>query len=280
MTDWWQHVPRHIDPVALMIGSFALRWYAVCFVGGFFAAIGYLLFRVRQGETSFDAETVWDTALTVFLGIIVGGRLGFALFYEPSLFHDPLSMFSPVAPSTGEFVGVRGMSFFGALIGASLALALFVRLKGLSLLKFADFAVSAVPIALFIGRIGNFLNLELPGRITTVPWAMYFPDPSTGMWQLRHPSQLYEAFLEGVVLFLVLARFRKRNPRDGILTLLFLLGYATARFLVEFFREPDPGSPIFFGWMSEGQALSLALLLIASAVAMTRNRKPAGRSDR
>ncbi|HWQ60215.1 MAG TPA: prolipoprotein diacylglyceryl transferase [Candidatus Fimivivens sp.] len=279
MADWWQHIPRFIDPVALVIGPFVIRWYAVCFVGGFFAAVGYLLSRIRSGESSFDAGTVWDASMTAFLGIILGGRLGFALFYEPSLFFNPLTIFSPV-DGTGRFVGIRGMSFFGALIGVSVALGCYIRLKRLSFGAFSDFFASAVPIALFVGRIGNFLNLELPGRMTAVPWAMYAPDPSTGAWQLRHPSQLYEALLEGLFLFVLLVWFRKRNSRNGLLTLLFLSGYALTRFLVEFFREPDLGSQIFFGWMTEGQALSLILLVIAASVALAIGLKPVRRPSR
>ncbi|MEI7750310.1 MAG: prolipoprotein diacylglyceryl transferase [Candidatus Moraniibacteriota bacterium] len=265
MAEWWQQIPEHIDPVAFSIGFLFVRWYAVCFLVGFFTMVSFLLFRSRQKGSLFDAGTVWDIAVPTFAGILVGGRFGYALLYDPTLFSTPLAIISPVDPGTGAYAGIHGMSFFGALFGGGAVLFLVSRARRIDFFALADFIVPVAPIALFFGRIGNFLNLELPGRVTSLPWGMLFPDPSTGVWELRHPSQLYEAFFEGFVLFLVLKIVRNRKPARGVLTVVFLCGYALVRFLVEFFREPDPGSPMFFGWMTVGQLLALILVAIVSA---------------
>jgi len=262
MSEWWRHLPERLDPVVFSIGSLPVRWYAVCFLAGFFVSVGYLLFRSRGKGAAFGIGTVWDASVAMFLGALLGGRLGYALFYDPSLFSVPIRLVFPVDPGTGTFSGIHGMSFFGALIGSGVVFLAFARAYRIDPVPFADFLVSGVPIALFLGRIGNFLNLELPGRKTAVPWGMYFPDPATGAWELRHPSQLYEALLEGMFLFVILTVLRKRGARDGILVAVFLSGYAVLRFFVEFFREPDPGSPVLFGWMTAGQMLSFTLFLI------------------
>lgn len=260
---FWQDIPLHFDPVAFAVGSLSVRWYAVCFIGGYAALVASLLRRSKRLATPIDTDTVLDATVAAFLGVLVGGRLGFALLYEPTLFAHPASLIWQTDPTTGAFSGIRGMSFFGALIGSVIACIVFTRWKGISFFRFTDFVVPSVPLALLLGRIGNFLNLELPGRPTTVPWGVYFPNAADGEWALRHPSQLYEAFLEGAVLFVVLNVLRKRGLREGALSFVFLSGYAVARFLSEFFREPDPGSIRFFGWMTFGQTLSLILLVSA-----------------
>lgn len=272
MPEWWTSLPEHIDPVAFVIGSFSVRWYAVCFIFGFFVSVTLLLFRSRKGSSPCRPSVVWDAATALFVGILLGGRLGYALWYDPSLLFHPVSLVWPIDPVSGVVTGIRGMSFFGASIGSVAAMILFVRSRRISFWTCADFVVPVVPLALLFGRIGNTLNLELPGRLTDVPWAMYFPDPSGGNWELRHPSQLYEALLEGMVLFLFLSLLRKRNLRPGALSLVFLSGYAVIRFFVEFFREPDPGVPVFFGWMTMGQSLSIAAFFVAAFLAV-RMRK-------
>ncbi|NTW75918.1 MAG: prolipoprotein diacylglyceryl transferase [Candidatus Moranbacteria bacterium] len=273
---FWQHIAEHIDPVAFAVGSLSVRWYAVCFIGGYAALVASLFRRLKRLVPPIDADTIWDVAVYVFLGVLIGGRLGFALFYEPDLFLNPVSLVWQIDPETGFFSGIRGMSFFGALIGATIACYLFTKSRRIPFFRLTDFVVPSVPIALFFGRIGNFLNLELPGRLTTVPWGVYFPNAVDGKWARRHPSQLYEAFLEGVVLYIVLNMLRKRGLKEGTLSILFLVGYAVVRFVSEFFREPDPGCIPFFGWMTFGQALSLVLLSsasVASILIFMRNRR-------
>jgi phosphatidylglycerol:prolipoprotein diacylglycerol transferase len=272
---FWQHFPQHIDPVAFAVGSLSVRWYAVCFIGGYAALVASLFRHLKRLVPPIDADTVWDATVVVFAGVLIGGRLGFALLYEPTLFAHPVSLVWQTDPTAGSFSGIRGMSFFGALIGSIIACIIFTGWKKISFFRFTDFVVPSVPLALFFGRIGNFLNLELPGRLTMVPWGVYFPSTTDPGWALRHPSQLYEAFLEGVVLFVVLNALQKRRLQEGTLSVVFLSGYAIARFLSEFFREPDPGSVRFFGWMTFGQALSLILLVsafVSHILLLKRNR--------
>jgi phosphatidylglycerol---prolipoprotein diacylglyceryl transferase len=243
------------------VGSFSLRWYAVAFLCAWFLAFLFLLRRSRRlpaapiGEASLP-----DLAVIVFLGSVIGGRIGYAALYDPSLFSGSLALVSPFDAS-GAWVGIWGMSFHGALIGSVVGIALFSRWKRVPFFRMTDFIVPAVPIALFFGRIGNFLNLELYGRETSVPLGMYFP----GVSGLRHPSQLYEALLEGVVLFLILFFLGRKRIGVGMLSLAFLFFYGVMRFAAERFREPDIGAELVFGWMTPGQAFS-ALMVVVSVL--------------
>ena len=261
LSDSLQSLPFFLDPVALTIGSFSLRWYAVCLLLGFFVALGVLWYRAGRDSAPCGRSCAIDLAFSVFLGGLLGGRLGFALFYAPELFLSPLSLIMPVDPVSGAFVGIRGMSFFGALLGSLGALVLFARVRKQNVWNLSDMLAPVVPLMIFFGRIGNFINGELYGRVTDVPWGMYFPGATDSGMLARHPSQLYEAFLEGFLLFLVLSWIGRKERKRGSITLLFLGSYAIIRFFVEFVREPDAGSTLFFEWMTTGQALALVLLL-------------------
>lgn len=261
MTDFWQHIPETVDPIVFSLGSFSLRWYAVLFLLGWATAVAFLLWRIRKREFFIGREALWDIAIGILAGSMIGGRLGYALFYDPSLFVAPLSLVTPVDAS-GKWVGIRGMSFHGALIGAVLGIFCITKVRKIDFWTLADFLVPAVPMALFFGRMGNFLNGELFGRETEKPWGMYFP----GHPFLRHPSQLYEAFFEGVVLFLLFAHLRRKSLPKGVLSALFLGTYGLSRFFLEFWREPDVGVTLIFGWMTPGQALSAGMVAISSAV--------------
>lgn len=258
MADWWQHIPESIDPIVLAAGSFSLRWYAVFFLLGWMTAFGFLFRKVRKGVAPLGEESFWDIAIASFVGAMVGGRLGYAVFYDPSLFAHPISLVSPFDAS-GSWSGIWGMSFHGALVGVIVASFFFARRDRIDFLSLTDFLVPAVPIAVFFGRVGNFFNLELFGRMTDVWWGMYFP----GVDGLRHPSQLYEAFFEGMVLFGILSVMEKKTLRKGFLSASFLFLYGFMRFLLEFFREPDAGLAFFFGWMTRGQALSLGMIAVS-----------------
>ncbi|MBP9751380.1 MAG: prolipoprotein diacylglyceryl transferase [Candidatus Moranbacteria bacterium] len=261
MTVWWQNIPTFLDPIVFTAGSFSLRWYAVFFVLGWFAAFRFLRSRIRKGDPIIGKEALSDLATTVFVGALLGGRLGYALFYDPSLLSHPMSLVSPF-DSFGTWRGIWGMSFHGALCGVLFGSYFFARSRKIGFWRLTDFIVPAVPIAIFFGRIGNFLNLELVGRTTERSWGMYFP----GFSGLRHPSQLYEAFFEGVLLFAVLFMIGKRRMREGYLSLAFLFLYGSARFMLEFFREPDAGSELFFGWMTRGQSLSFGMIVFSIAI--------------
>jgi phosphatidylglycerol:prolipoprotein diacylglycerol transferase len=242
-----------IDPVAVAIGPFAVRWYALAYIVGIVAGwwLGrrHLALRPAIGaREQADDYVTWAT-----LGIILGGRLGFVLFYRPGhyLFH----------PWEIAFVWQGGMAFHGGALGVILATLWFCRRNALPPLAFGDRIAPVVPIGLFLGRCANFINGELWGRVTDVPWAMVFP---TGGPEPRHPSQLYQAALEGVLLFALLqwaVRQERLRARPGFISGLFLLGYGIARILGEFFRQPDAHLGFLLGAVTMGQVLSVPMVL-------------------
>ncbi|MDR3491031.1 MAG: prolipoprotein diacylglyceryl transferase [Gammaproteobacteria bacterium] len=245
-----------IDPVAVHLGPLAVHWYGLMYLVGFFAAWGVLNLRLRVSPRGFTAEQLSDMLFYAALGIIVGGRLGYMLFYAwPDLWANPLLIVQ---------VWKGGMSFHGGLLGVIIALSLYAHKIGKSLVDLTDFIAPAVPLGLAAGRIGNFINGELWGRVTDVPWAMVFPNAGS---LPRHPSQLYEFLLEGVLLFIILWTYsRKIRPRWAV-SGLFLVGYGLFRFVIEFFREPDLQiGYLAFGWFTEGQLLSLPMIVLGVAM--------------
>lgn len=243
------HYP-HIDPVLIHLGPLAIRWYGLMYLVGFTA--GYFIIKNRLLKTcpAFDRDRVESLVLTAIVGLIVGARLGEILFY-----HWPEWGYYLRHPVEIIAVWKGGMSFHGGLIGSVGLGVWYLRRHRLPILPAADATFLAVPIGLAAGRLGNFINAELYGRVTDLPWGMVFP---TGGPLPRHPSQLYELILEGPVLFLILWAGRNRVHAGG-LTALFLIGYSLARFLVEFVREPDPQLGfVLLGWLTMGQLLSLA----------------------
>lgn len=272
MISWWQNLPLNMDPIAFTLGSFPIRFYSIFWIVGFcfsWLCLSFLL-RIDDREKYFR-EKLFDGLVRVFLGAFIGGRFGYALLYMPEYFwQHPSAIFFPV--EEGAFIGFYGMSFFGGVLGATLALALFLRKKMESFFEWADYYALAAPVAIFFGRMGNFFNGELSGRVTTVSWGMYFP---SGGGVLHHPSQLYEAFLEGVILFVFLWLIRLRTREAGILSASFLFGYGILRFIAEFFREPDPGIRLFSGF-SLGQIYSIALVLISIFIFFSIKRRKDG----
>lgn len=255
MTLWWQHIPETLDPIAFTIGFFSAYWYALFFLGGFLAVLLFAIRFARRGDAPCSEEDVFDMFLWIFFGALLGGRIGYALFYNLDTYlAAPLTIVLPYDFGRGVWVGVSGMSYHGGLIGATLALYCFVRRRRISFWKAADFAALLVPIAIFFGRLGNFFNVELHGRITERPWGMIFPEIQP-LGVLRHPSALYEAFFEGLVLFGLLLFFRKKMPFPGALACLYIAGYAVLRFIGECFRSPDPQLGFFFSALSGGFTL-------------------------
>ena len=242
-----------IDPVALEIGPLAIRWYALAYVVGILLSWRYMIVLARRSPARIAARQIDDFVLWATLGVVVGGRLGYVLFYKPGYFLD----------HPGDILAMwqGGMSFHGGLCGVVLASIVFARVRGIRWLALCDLICAAVPIGLFLGRIANFVNGELYGRTTTASWGMVFPG---GGPQPRHPSQLYEAVLEGLVLFVVLALLAWRGralDRPGLVSGAFLTGYAMARGFVEFFRQPDAHLGFVVPGTTMGQLLSLPLLL-------------------
>jgi len=252
-----------IEPVLFALGPFKVRWYGLMYVLGFAAA--WFLVRREIGRRRFTALAVrWeDLNGLLLLALLLGGRLGYVCIYNPAWY----------LAHPGDVIRIweGGMSFHGALVGVLLAGFFYCRRYGLSFLQTADVYVLPVPIGLGLGRLGNFINGELYGRLSHVPWAMVFPD---GGPLPRHPSQLYEALGEGVVLFWLLSFGRRRIRRPGGLLALFLVGYGAIRFCLEFFREPDPQLGfVLFGVGTMGQLLCMVMILAGTVVWLLAGRR-------
>lgn len=272
MTDW-QHLPFHISPNLLEIGSFQLRYYSLMYLVAFGLAYLLVSYRIRKENYEFTTGTIQDYFIWAILGVILGGRLGYVLFYNFDYYMaHPLEIFLPFDFSDGiRFTGISGMSYHGGLVGFLAATVLFCRKAKISFWRFTDLLVPVIPLGYTFGRIGNFINGELYGRATDMPWGMYFPDDREGL--LRHPSQLYEAFFEGIVLFALLWFIRKKRPFEGFLAALYLIGYGFARFFIEFAREPDAHLGFVLGPFSMGQVLCFIMIISGVAVWIVRRTK-------
>jgi phosphatidylglycerol:prolipoprotein diacylglycerol transferase len=259
------------DPVLISIGPFVIRWYALAYIVGILGGWFYARAIVRSerlwgGQPPLTVTDYDDFVLWVTLGIILGGRLGYVLFYNPGHF--------AVHPLEALQLWKGGMSFHGGFLGCVAAVVLFARRRGLSILSLGDVTCAVAPIGLFLGRIANFINGELWGRPSNVPWAMVFPGAGPVP---RHPSQLYEAVLEGLVLFVVLALLMRAGAlrRPGTIIGAFALGYGIARAFCELFREPDPQLGFLWGGLTMGMLLSLPLILAGMAfIVAAREREP------
>ena len=269
-------------------GFFSIGWYAVMYLVGFLVILGLLRKRLKKGEGQMHMtkEQLLDFLLICFLGAVIGGRLGYVLFYNlPFYLAHPLAIISPLDPETGALVGIYGMSYHGGLVGALYAVMVFVKKYNLDFWALVDFVIPAIPAGYFFGRLGNFLNGELYGRATDSWLGMYFPNDSFGF--LRHPSQLYEAFLEGLVLFVIFWLGRNQRNWQGKFLALYFIAYAVARFVGEFFREPDLQIG-FVHWCTDakfclptgqagvstlGQLFSLAMFFIGGGMLFWKKRK-------
>ena len=242
-----------IDPIAIEIGPIAIRWYSLAYVVGILLSWRYMIRLIRRSPGGIEAVHIDDLIVWGTLGIILGGRIGYTMFYKPGYFLDnPLEILA---------MWRGGMSFHGGLLGVLIAVFLFTRRRGIGFVALGDIVVCAAPIGLFLGRIANFINGELFGRASDAPWAMVFPH---GGPLARHPSQLYEAGLEGLVLFAVLAwlAFGTRAlERPGLLGGVFFAGYGIARIIAEMFRGPDAHLGFLAAGATMGQLLSLPLVL-------------------
>lgn len=271
-----------IDPVALDLGPVAIHWYGLMYVLGFFAAWWLGRRRIATGRwPEFGERQLEDLLFFGMVGVLLGGRLGYVIFYAFGDFlRDPLMIVR---------IQEGGMSFHGGLLGVIVALAIWARRHRIAVFDALDFAAPLVPIGLGLGRVGNFIGGELWGRPTELPWGVVFPralglsaEEARRLWEAglldqaaRHPSQLYQAFLEGVVLFAVLWWFsRRRRPRYAV-SGLFALLYGVFRFAVEFVREPDPQLGfVAFGWLTMGQVLSLPLIAVGAVLLLLAAPRP------
>jgi phosphatidylglycerol:prolipoprotein diacylglycerol transferase len=257
----------HIDPVFLELGPLQFRWYGLMYLIGLTGAYFLIKKRVATKGLSITRDQIYDMVVWAALGVFIGGRLGYTLFYNlPYYLQHPLKFLA---------VWEGGMSFHGGLIGTIIALVWFSRRHGIPTYTVADLAASATPIGLGFGRIGNFINGELYGRATDVDWCMVFPNAGPAC---RHPSQLYEAGLEGVLLLIALTWLGRKTTPPGTVFWAFIAGYGVCRFIVEFFREPDAHLGFIVGSFSMGQLLSLPMILLGAVMLAVGYQQPALRA--
>jgi phosphatidylglycerol:prolipoprotein diacylglycerol transferase len=257
-------VHPQFDPIALQLGPIAIRWYGLMYLIAF--ALVWLLgrWRIAKGNALLTTRDLDDLLFYGILGVVLGGRLGYVLFYKPGYYlSHPVEML---------YVWQGGMAFHGGLIGVLLVLWLFARSRGLKFLEVGDFIAPLIPLGLAAGRMGNFINGELWGRATTLPWGMVFPQ--AGDTVVRHPSQLYQFAGEGVLLFLIVWIFSAKPRPVGQVSGVFLIGYGVFRFLAEFAREPDAFLGFLAGGLTMGQLLSLPMIVIGVVMFMMSRGKP------
>ncbi|MFD2264800.1 prolipoprotein diacylglyceryl transferase [Lacibacterium aquatile] len=249
-----------INPVAIAVGPIAIRWYALAYIVGIL--LGWFYAKKLAGKAAlswgWNPKLIEDFVTYATLGVILGGRLGYVLFYKPMHYLQ----------NPGEILQVwnGGMAFHGGALGVIVAIIIFARVKKLPVFGLGDIVCAVVPIGLGLGRIANFVNGELYGRATDVAWAMVFPHDEKQV--LRHPSQLYQAAMEGLILFLVLLVLEKKGMRKypGVISGTFLAGYGVARFIGEFFREPDSFLGLLTAGLSMGQLLSLPMIAVGAFI--------------
>ncbi len=254
----------HIDPVFLSIGPLQFRWYGLMYVLSFIATYFIIRSEATRKKLPLTKDDVADLVFYGAMGVVLGGRAGYILFYNLGFYlTNPLKLFA---------VWEGGMSFHGGFLGVMLAFLLYARRKKIPFLALTDMAALCAPVGLGLGRIGNFINGELYGRTTDVAWGIIFPGSDGNP---RHPSQLYEAFLEGLVLFFIVRFVSKNTQVNGVTTCASIAGYGLFRFAVEFFRQPDAQIGLFFGLFSMGQLLSLPMFIAGISAALLLSRRKA-----
>jgi len=247
-----------IDPVIVSFGVIQIRWYGIAYVLGFILGI-YLIKQINQNyQKRIKNKQIDDFFIWSVIGVILGGRIGYVLFYQTeTILTDPINIL---------FIWEGGMSFHGGLIGIIISIFLFSKKYSIDFFQISDLVSSVAPVGLFFGRLANFINVELYGRVTDFPLAMIYPNIDQAP---RHPSQLYEAFFEGVLLFIILRHYNKKKYSQnifGFITSLFLILYGIFRFLIEYLREPDAHIGLIFNSITMGQLLSVPLVIIGVGI--------------
>jgi len=259
----WSELPLKLNPIAFTIGNFSLRWYSLGYLLTLLTIYLFLKhkFATKTAPKNLTTDKLENILFFSFLGALLGGRLGYAIFYDWSNFiAHPLLTFWPFS-TQGTFTGFYGMSFHGGLLGALLTAKIICKKYSIPFYEFLNFFIPAFPLGYFWGRLGNFINGELYGRQTNNKIGMYFSENNKAQHLLRHPSQLYEALGESILLFFILNHFSKQKKWQNKLFPLFLIFYGIIRFVIEFFRQPDPQLGfIAFGWLTMGQALCLGMI--------------------
>ncbi len=265
---WWNDFYINFDPVAFELFGIKVHWYGIMYVLALLVALGVAKFIVKRDNMQISNSLLDNYFFWVEIGVILGARLGYIVIYDPNTAYyltHPWQIFNPF--HNGEFVGIRGMSYHGAVIGFLIATWAFCRKFKQNLWQLLDLVAISIPLGYFFGRIGNFLNQELFGRITDVSWAINVAG------QMRHPSQIYEAVLEGLAVFAILFVYRKFKKFDGELIALYAILYTFARFVCEFFREPDFGIGFVFLNLSMGQILSFLMFACGIFLYIILNKK-------
>ena len=257
--DYWNHIYQHFNPVAFNLGFISVHWYGIMYVLALLVALLFAKWIIKRDNMGITDETIDNYFIWIEAGIILGARVWYILFYDPNnaqYLLQPWQIFNPF--QNGEFVGIRGMSYHGAVVGAIIGSWLFSLKHPNKLRELMDVVALAVPVGFVFGRIGNFLNQELIGRQTDVSWGIFVDGV------LRHPSQLYEALLEGVLVAIIIYLYRKRKAFDGALIGIYGVLYGSTRFIAEFWRRPDPQLGFLYGdWLTMGQLQSLIMVAIS-----------------
>ncbi len=255
----WNHIYQNFSPIAFKIGGISVHWYGIMYVFALLSALYIAKWVVKHDKLPIKQEELDNYFIWVEIGVILGARLGYILFYDPHTTYyltHPWQILNPFMD--GRFVGISGMSYHGAVIGFLLGSYLYVKKYKTDFWLLMDIVAIAIPFGYIFGRIGNFLNQRLIGRVTDEPWGIYV----NGI--LRHPSQLYEAFLEGFLIFILLFIYRKHKKFNGELIILYGILYGIARFTAEFYRQPDIQLGfICCGWMTMGQLLSIVMIVFS-----------------
>ena len=257
--EFWRQIYMHFDVVAFSVFGFKVHWYSIMYVIALLLALVLAKFFVKKFQFDIRDKILDNYFVWAEIGVILGARVGYVLIYDANTDYyltHPWQIFNPFGRN-GEFIGIRGLSYHGAIVGFLLATVLFCKKYKQNLWLFLDLAALSVPLAYVFGRVGNFLNQELFGRATDVPWGIYVE----GI--LRHPSQLYEAFLEGFVVFIVVFLMKFKQSFQGELAIVYAGAYSLARFVCEFYREPDFGIGFVVFGLSMGQILSLIMFVAA-----------------
>lgn len=271
----WAHIPEYINPVLVSFGQIKIYWYGLMYPVAFLTAFFLVIYRIRSEKLIFEESTVLDFLLWAIIMLIIGARIGHVVSSDLGYYlSNPWKIISPFDFSGGlHYTGILGMSYHGGMIGIVLAYIVFCYKRKINHWQFADMGVPAIPAGYTFGRIGNFINGELYGKVTDLPWGMYFPtDPSH---QLRHPTQLYEAFFEGIVLFIILWYLRKKKWFNGLTLSVYFIGYGIIRFFIENIRQPSPISEAeYLGFMNLAQVMSVLMIIAGLIMILIRKDKP------
>lgn len=269
--EFWQNIYSNFDPVAFNIGSIAVHWYGIMYAAALLFAIFTAKWLIKHDKIPISNDLFDSYIWWAEIGVILGARIGYVLFYDTQTMEyltHPWQIFNPFF--NGEYVGISGMSYHGAFIGFLIASILFCKKNKVSFWFLADISVLGISAGYVFGRLGNFFNQELIGRETDVPWGIYVNNV------LRHPSQLYEAFLEGILIFIILFSIRKKKTFDGQLAIAYGILYSTMRIIAEFFREPDIQLGFLYGgWLTMGMLISGIFAILSIGLFFIIKRKTA-----